>query len=161
MTTAVYLLDLVTQERFEFQHNPEAQELEFGHKAHFGEKNPKGSSHATLHYKHSDSDEFTLKLFWSRRELDASDVVQAERRLVSLTLGDYSDDGRLQNGPHPQRLVFGDYLNKRVIVKAVKIKPGPAFDATTLRPWESWITITFKEIPEADVSREDVRFGGA
>lgn len=156
--TRGYLLDLVTQERLQFQFNPSELSVKLG--ASWSDKEARGASHSRKQYRASKGRSFQLVLKFLRTTADASDLPERRRLVESLPFPDYDAAGRLSQGPHPVRFVFGA-LTRRCIVEDVTLDLGPWFDPRTLEPGEFLATVSLVEQPAGgDLSRDDVR-GGA
>jgi hypothetical protein len=153
-----YLLDTVTQERFDFQFNPAEISVKLG--ASWTEKTPRGASHARQQFAHGKGRAFELSLYFLRTTVDASDMLAKQHAIEALSFPDYDTSGRLAGGPHPVRVAFGTWRTLRCIVGTVEIGYGPYFDNVTLTPGEFTAKIEFVEVPEGgDIGFEDVRRG--
>lgn len=154
-----FLRDEVTDERRDFQFNPEELELALG--AEWTAVSPRGSSHARQSFKHGKGRSFSLTLKFLRRTTDASDVATEMRALEALPFADYDRTGRLERAPHTQHVVFGSWRDFRCIVQEVRISMKDVWwDPATLVPGEFVATLTFAEVPpEGDLGRADVLAG--
>lgn len=153
------LLDLVTQEEFVFQFNPEQLKLTLG--ADWHSDTPQGASHPVRSYRGGKGRETSIALVFIRQVVDASDVVEFGRRLEALPFPDYDPDGRLRRGAHPVRLHFGPWRSLRCTIGEVTLGYGPWFDPETLQPGGIEATIALAEAPAGgSLSAADVR-GGA
>jgi len=153
-----YMRDTVTEERLEFQFNPE--DLPVKVSANYATHTPRGSSHARRQHTHTSGRGGKFNLIFIRRTVDASDVEAMRRRIESLPFGDYDQSGRVRRGPHPMLLVFGAMRTLRVLVMEVEIAQGPHFLADTTAPCELRVSIAWEDAPEqGDLSRDDVLGG--
>lgn len=154
-----FMRDEVTDERRDFQFNPEELELVLG--AEWTAVSPRGSSHPRQSYKHSKGRSFSLTLKFLRETVDASDIEQRQRWIESLPFADYDRSGRLLRAPHTQHVVFGAWRSLRCTIEEVRVAMKDVWwDPETLRPGEFTATVTFSEVPpEGDIGRADVLAG--
>lgn len=154
-----FMRDEVTDERRDFQFNPEEFELKLG--VEWTAVSPRGSSHARQSFKHSKGRSFSLTLKFLRQSTDARDIETVMRSLEALAFADYDRSGRLLRAPHPQHVVFGAWRSFRCVVEEVTLSMKDVWwDPETLRPGEFTATITFFEVPpEGDIDRADVLAG--
>jgi hypothetical protein len=155
-----YLLDEVTQQRFDFQFNFPEFSLKRG--AEWTAKSPRGSSYPRRHFSHSKGGSFALTLQFVRTTADGTDLEDKRRAIEALPHPDYDDTGRLRGGPHIVRVALGPWRTLRCVVTDVEIDFGPYFDAQTLQPGEFFAHLAFEEVPlDGDLSYDQVRNGRA
>lgn len=158
MATLGYLRDLVTNERLEWQFNPEDLPVSVG--ANYADKTPRGASHPRGHYTGSKGRTGSLTLTFIRQTTDGADITALRKRLEALPFPSYDAGGRLRRGPNPILLVFGGMRSLRVRIDDVKLTGGPWFDPETTQPGELRAEITWTDQPEAlDLDREDILGG--
>lgn len=154
-----YMRDVTTDERRDFQWNPEELELQLG--AEWSSVSARGSSHPRQSYKHSKGRSFTLSLRFLREAVDAKDMELQMRSYEALVFPDYDASGRLAKAPHTQLVVFGAWRTFRCVITDLKIAMKDIWwDPITLRPGGFDATVTFAEVPaEGDQGRADVLAG--
>ena len=154
----VFLKDLVTNERHDFQFGPETWNETAG--AEIRKIAVHGGSFQRSHFANGTGrvlDPVTVSFI--RQNLNASDIEEKRKLFSSFPFPDYGSDGQLLRGPHEFRFVFGSIV-RRVWVRQVELSPGEWFDPDTLNAGELFVKFTFEEIPaEGDLSREDVLGG--
>lgn len=156
--TLGYVRFLATNERLDFQYNPETIKLVIG--ATWNDRFPHGASHPRAQFQHADGRPIEVPLVFFARADDATDLDATRRLIESMPFPEYDGDGRLRSGPEPVVFVFGAWRTFRCTVRGVEIEPGPSFDPVTTRPRQLTVKLTLAESPASgDVSASDVRGG--
>lgn len=158
MPATGYILDTVTQERWDMQFNPEGLELTLG--ATWSEKATQASSVPRAQYRGGKARTFPLNLVFLRTTEDGTDIDEWRRRIESLPFPDYEASGQLLREPHIIRIGFGPWRSLRCIVEEVQLTFGPHFLPDTLTPSQIAASLKLREVPiEGSLGRDDVRGG--
>lgn len=147
---AGYLVDLATNDRLEFQYNPDTITDSKG--TDYATIKIPGMSHPRYQYVSGGARQINFRLGLFMR-----DVQKKVSWLQSLQYPTH-EKTMLKNAPHRVLLVVGDlYPGVECIVKQVKVNYFGLFDPATLLPQQAEVDLALEEFITESVSYTEVR----
>lgn len=145
-----YLVDVKTNEKLEFQYNPE--NISDSKSTDYATIKIPGMSHPRYQYVSGGSRQINFRL-----GLFMDDVQKKVSWLQSLQYPTH-EGTVLKNSPHRVLLVLGDlYTGLECIVKQVKVSYFGLFEPETLLPKQAEVDISLEEYVNESVSYKDIR----
>lgn len=158
MTTPAYLLDMETNERFEFQYNP--PEIQDQIKSGWIKLLVPGATHPRLQWAAGGGRTWSFKVQFYRETSDHEEVSKKVRFLQSLMYPKYSASGDLERGPAVCMFGFGSLYKADVIIDQCAVKYYKLFSPDDLQPIIADVDLKLEEFRSDNVSFDDVRAPG-
>jgi len=148
--TTGYLVDVVTRESLEFQHNP--YEISDEKSTDFTSIKVPGISHPRYQYVAGEARKISFQISFFK-----GPVKQKVAWLQSLLYPEHAAT-MLRNAPHKVLFFFGDlYPGILCIVRQVRVRYFNMFDADSLLPQHAEVDLTLEEIVSKSVDYREVR----
>jgi hypothetical protein len=147
---AAYLVDLITNERLEFQYNPE--NISDSKTTDYATIKIPGLSHPRYQYVSGGARQINFKI-----SLFMKDVKKTVEWIQALQYPTH-EGTMLKNAPHRVLLVVGDlYPGLECVVKQVKATYFGLFDPASLLPQQADVDLSLEEFVSASVSFGSIR----
>jgi hypothetical protein len=154
-----FLVDIATNERFEFQYNP----IEIADSIASGwvkQKAP-GATHPRLQWAAGGERSWSFRLQFYRETRDDEEVSKKVRWLQSLMYPKYDESGQLERGPAVCLFGFGTLYSAQVVVDRCDARYFKLFTPGELQPLVAEVDLRLEEYEPEGRSFDQVRPGGA
>ena len=142
--------------RLEFQWTP--SEVRNSVRINWSNQEIPGRSHPIMQYSSTGQQTWSLSLLFDGDATDPTFVADRARWIKSLCYPQYKDRrGQLQRPPHVCLLVYGQWLNVKVVVTAYEATYGPLYMPDTLYPLNGKIDVELTEFVRQGIDYRRVR----